>query len=50
MSLPGSLDSPSGPRTWSLTDELLAAFDDGDLWDEYGIDSDIVVCEHECLL
>ncbi|KAJ6590372.1 hypothetical protein B0H10DRAFT_1830806 [Mycena sp. CBHHK59/15] len=32
----------AGRRTHSLTDELLAAFDGDILWDEYGIDEDIV--------
>ncbi|KAJ6631895.1 hypothetical protein B0H10DRAFT_2172192 [Mycena sp. CBHHK59/15] len=32
----------AGCRTHSLTDELLAAFDGDILWDEYGIDEDIV--------
>ncbi|KAJ7723744.1 hypothetical protein DFH07DRAFT_759380 [Mycena maculata] len=31
-----------GRRTHGLTDELLAAFDPGILWDSYGIDVDIV--------
>lgn len=33
----------AGRRTHELTDELLAAFDGDILWDEYGIDEDIIV-------
>ncbi|KAJ6612468.1 hypothetical protein B0H10DRAFT_2052194 [Mycena sp. CBHHK59/15] len=33
----------AGRRTQALTDELLAAFDGDILWDEYGIDEDIIV-------
>ncbi|KAJ7509292.1 hypothetical protein B0H11DRAFT_2427626 [Mycena galericulata] len=41
--LHGDLDGAiSTRRTHSLTDELLAAFDADILWDEYGIDADIV--------
>ncbi|KAJ6600932.1 hypothetical protein B0H10DRAFT_2167443 [Mycena sp. CBHHK59/15] len=32
----------AGRRTQALTDELLAAFDGDILWDEYGIDEDII--------
>ncbi|KAJ6579850.1 hypothetical protein B0H10DRAFT_1956348 [Mycena sp. CBHHK59/15] len=38
----------AGRRTHSLTDELLAAFDGDILWDEYGIDEDIVGPYKEC--
>jgi len=37
------LDGLGGRRTHKLTDELLATFDPGTLWDEYGIDDDVVV-------
>lgn len=42
--LPADLDSGmAGRRTHELTDEVLAAFDSDILWDEYGIDADIIV-------
>ncbi|KAJ7865431.1 hypothetical protein B0H14DRAFT_3599332 [Mycena olivaceomarginata] len=40
--LPSNLDGPSGRRSHSHTDTLLAAFSPRILWDEYGIDADIV--------
>ncbi|KAJ7182268.1 hypothetical protein C8R43DRAFT_1083515 [Mycena crocata] len=41
--LPADLDSGmAGRRTHELTDEVLAAFDSDILWDEYGIDADII--------
>lgn len=33
----------AGRRTHELTEELLSAFDPDILWDEYGIDADIIV-------
>ncbi|KAJ7114416.1 hypothetical protein C8R44DRAFT_630053 [Mycena epipterygia] len=41
--LPTDLDGGiSGRRTHELTDEVLAAFNSDILWDEYGIDADII--------
>jgi hypothetical protein len=33
----------SGRRTHGLTEELISAFEPDILWDEYGIDADIIV-------
>ena len=42
--LANDLDGPADPRNHYLTDELIASFPDGrTLWDEYGIDDNIVV-------
>ena len=46
MSLPSDLDVPNLPRSHSHTNELLGVFADDELWDEYGVDSDIIVCSH----
>jgi hypothetical protein len=43
-SLPSDLDAPSLPRSHDHTDVLLDAFGDDELWDEYGVDADIIVC------
>ncbi|KAJ6622418.1 hypothetical protein B0H10DRAFT_2175040 [Mycena sp. CBHHK59/15] len=40
--LPSNLDGPCGRRSHGLTDTLLEQFDARTLWDEYGIDVDIV--------
>ncbi|KAJ6622755.1 hypothetical protein B0H10DRAFT_1873823 [Mycena sp. CBHHK59/15] len=40
--LPSDLDGPSGRRSHDHTDTLMAAFSPRILWDEYGIDADIV--------
>jgi len=45
MALPNDLDRPCGRRTRAFTDELLDTLDSKTLWDEYGIDDDILVCK-----
>ena len=41
--LPSDIDGPRGRRTREFTDLLLDTLDSKTLWDEYGIDDDIVV-------
>lgn len=41
---PDNLDGPSFRRTSEHTEALVAAFDLQDLWDEFGVVGDIVVC------
>ena len=43
MSLCNKLDPPSGPWRHDLTETLLEQFSGTELWDEFGIDEDIVV-------
>lgn len=38
------LDGLGGRRTRAFTKELIDTFNAKTLWDEYGIDSDILVC------
>ena len=45
MALPNNLDGPHGHQTWAFTDELLDTLNSKTLWDEYGIDDDILVCK-----
>lgn len=40
------LDGPGGRRTRSFTKVLIDELDAKTLWDEYGIDGDILVCFH----
>lgn len=40
------LDGLGGRRTRTFTKELIDELDAKTLWDEYGIDSDILVCIH----
>ena len=42
--LPRDIDGLRGRRTRAFTDELMATLDSKTLWDEYGIDDDILVC------
>ena len=42
--LPNDIDGPRGRRTRAFTDELMDTLDSKTLWDEYGIDDDILVC------
>ena len=42
--LPNDIDGLRGRRTWAFIDELLDTLDSKTLWDEYGIDDDILVC------
>ena len=42
--LPNDIDGLRGRRTRAFTDELLDTLDSKTLWDEYGIDDDILVC------
>jgi hypothetical protein len=41
--LPSDIDGLRGRRTREFTDELLDTLDSKTLWDEYGIDDDILV-------
>ncbi|KAJ7916593.1 hypothetical protein B0H13DRAFT_1462054, partial [Mycena leptocephala] len=43
VSLPSDLDGPCGRRSHGFTDNLMEEFDATTLWDEYGIDVDIVL-------
>jgi hypothetical protein len=40
------LDGPGGRRTRAFTKTLIEELDAKMLWDEYGIDGDILVCLH----
>ena len=42
--LPSDIDGPRGRRTRAFTDLLLDTLDSKALWDQYGIDDDILVC------
>jgi hypothetical protein len=42
--MPDDLDGERGRRTRNFTETLLDTLDPKTLWDEYGIDSDILVC------
>ena len=42
--LPNDIDGLRGRQTQAFTDELLDTLDSKTLWDEYGIDDDILVC------
>ena len=42
--LPSDIDGPCGRRTRAFTDVLLDTLDSKALWDQYGIDDDILVC------
>lgn len=42
--LPTDIDGLRGRRTRAFTDVLLETLDSKTLWDEYGIDDDILVC------
>lgn len=42
--IPSDIDGFRGRRTRAFTDELLDTLDSKTLWDEYGIDDDILVC------
>jgi hypothetical protein len=44
--LPTDIDGLRGRRTRAFTDILLDTLDSKTLWDEYGIDDDIMVCKH----
>lgn len=41
--MPADLDAPAGRRTRDLTDTLTATLNADLLWDECGIDNDVVV-------
>ncbi|KAF8799694.1 hypothetical protein BYT27DRAFT_7227703 [Phlegmacium glaucopus] len=43
--LPSDIDGLRGRRTRAFTDDLLETLDSKTLWDEYGIDDDILVCK-----
>ena len=43
--IPSDIDGGRGRRTRAFTDELLNTLDSKTLWDEYGIDDDILVCK-----
>jgi hypothetical protein len=42
--LPKDLDGLAGRRTRNLREELIETLSSAQLWDEYGIDDDVVVC------
>ena len=42
--LPSDIDGLRGRRTRAFTSVLLDTLDSKTLWDEYGIDDDILVC------
>jgi len=43
--MPDDLDGERGRITRKFTETLLDTLDSKTLWDEYGIDSDILVCK-----
>lgn len=40
---PNNIDGPGGRRTQEFTNSLIDELDSKTLWDEYGIDDDVVV-------